>query len=90
MWSHALTQSSKVFKEYLDHIAVTDEMSYTKEPVVEVKELLWQLSQQTSPLLIHCKAGIGRTGHLILTLELIKHYSEIFASNEPTKIAQFL
>ena len=52
-------------------------------------EALWQLYQKSlqEHVLIHCAAGVGRTGHLILTFEILKHHDTIFASSDPVKIA---
>jgi len=41
----------------------------------------------TENILIHCTAGAGRTGHLILTFELLKYYHEIFSSQDPVIIS---
>jgi hypothetical protein len=57
---------------------------------IMLKELLWKISQKSSQeaTAVHCMGGIGRTGHMILTLEIIKNYQRIFASDNPAKIAQ--
>ncbi len=51
-----------------------------KELLNDRKEALWQLYQKslTQPILVHCASGVGRTGHFILTMEILKHYSRIF------------
>lgn len=45
-----------------------------------LKEALWKTynKSRNENLLIHCASGIGRTGHLILIMELLKHYKEIY------------
>lgn len=55
----------------------------------ERKEVLWQLYQISlrEPILIHCTSGVGRTGHIILTLEILKNYDRLFVSNNPQIIA---
>ncbi len=49
-----------------------------------IKEELWQQYQlsKTQKILVHCASGVGRTGHLILTLEILKNYDKIFAGND--------
>lgn len=53
------------------------------------KQTLWDLFTRalTENTRIHCASGIGRTGHLILTFELLKNYNDIFINQEPEKIA---
>jgi protein tyrosine phosphatase len=55
-----------------------------------IKEILWKIFiiSLDNPVLIHCKHGHGRTGHLILTLEILKHYSTLFASDDPEVVAK--
>lgn len=55
----------------------------------QLKHLLWKIYKISlkEPVLIHCAAGIGRTGHLVLMLEIIKHYEKIFSSQKPDLIA---
>jgi hypothetical protein len=55
----------------------------------QLKELLWKISQKpsTEAVAVHCAAGVGRTGHIILTLEIIKNHQRIFASDNPVAIA---
>lgn len=49
--------------------------------------LIWELYQQTlkSPTVIHCASGVGRTGHLILTFEILRNFAVIFADNDVVK-----
>jgi hypothetical protein len=51
---------------------------------------MWQLFAATCQerTLVHCAAGVGRTGHLILTFEILRHYHHIFASSDPKICAQ--
>jgi len=44
-------------------------------------EVLWNLYQKylTQLIVVHCAAGVGRTGQLMLTFELVKHHEEIAA-----------
>ena len=55
----------------------------------QLKELLWRVTQKPSSeaTAVHCAAGVGRTGHIILMLEIIKNYQHIFASDKPDVIA---
>lgn len=54
----------------------------------ELKDLLSTLAANTEPTLVHCHAGVGRTGFLIFTLMLIKQYNEIFNSTNPAVVAK--
>jgi hypothetical protein len=57
----------------------------------KLKELFWQILQKSSTeaVAVHCAAGVGRTGHIILMLEILKNYQRIFASdNSPDTIAK--
>lgn len=53
------------------------------------RAILWQLFQESKEekILIHCAAGLGRTGHLILMFEIMKEYEKIFSSEKPDLIA---
>jgi len=55
----------------------------------ERRAILWQLFQdaQNENIVIHCAEGVGRTGHLILTFEIMKEYDRIFSSEKPDLIA---
>ena len=48
------------------------------------KELFWDILKygQTSNVLFHCSAGIGRTGFIIATLEFLKHGKDIFEESK--------
>ncbi len=61
-----------------------------REESVKLKEKLWQLYQLSlkENIFVHCAAGVGRTGHFILTLEILKHCDEIFAYDDPAKSAE--
>lgn len=55
----------------------------------KLKDLFWRLAEKSREknILVHCAAGIGRTGHLIFTLELLKNYEKIFISQNPAIIS---
>lgn len=57
--------------------------------IPHLKETLWQIYQKSlhEPILVHCAGGVGRTGHLIFTLELLKNMQTIFSDRDETKIA---
>ena len=50
-----------------------------------LKEILWQffIKSLKEPIMVHCAAGLGRTGHLILMFEILKYYSKIYDNNDP-------
>jgi protein tyrosine phosphatase len=57
-----------------------------------LKDALWECSkkEEKGDVLVKCAAGIGRTGHLILTLEILKKYKDIFSGNAETAAAKIL
>ncbi len=54
------------------------------------KEILWKIFRISSEhsVFVHCKHGHGRTGHLILTMEILRNYSTIFSSDDPDVTAE--
>lgn len=56
----------------------------------QLKELFWKISRKplTETIAVHCAAGVGRTGHVILMLEILKNYQRIFANDNPDTIAK--
>lgn len=60
------------------------------DPNDKKKEVLWKIFRiaKTNPVLVHCKFGHGRTGHLILIMELLKHYSTAFSGDASNVIAE--
>lgn len=48
-------------------------------------QVLWNLYQKylTQLIVVHCAAGAGRTGQLILMFELVKHHKEIDVIKDP-------
>lgn len=39
-------------------------------------------------IFVHCHAGVGRTGHIIATMLLLRHFEEIFAGEDPQAIGE--
>lgn len=68
----------------LNEVKSEDSLDKSQMSLPNRKKLLWDLfvKSLSEQVLIHCKAGLGRTGHLILTFELLKHYQQIL--NIPT------
>lgn len=52
-------------------------------------KLFWNLYKNTQKeaTLVHCAAGVGRTGHIILMQQILKHYSSILSHVTPENIA---
>lgn len=53
-------------------------------------QVLWNLYQKyiTQLIVVHCAAGAGRTGQLILMFELVKHHEEIDVIKDPVAKAK--
>jgi hypothetical protein len=57
---------------------------------------LWKLYEQflarwqdeKNYTVVHCHAGMGRTGHLILIFEILRHYDKIFSDDDHVRIAK--
>lgn len=59
-----------------------DEDNAIKDAILKILTI-----SQLQKVLIHCAAGIGRTGHLILILEILRHAKEIFEAKTPEEAA---
>lgn len=62
----------------------------TRKSLVELrKEYMWQVFQKSLKqlILVHCAQGIGRTGHFILTMEIMKDYERLFSGENPETCA---
>lgn len=54
------------------------------------KEILWKIFRLSveGQVYVHCKHGHGRTGHLILTMEILNQYSRVFLHDDPDYVAE--
>jgi protein tyrosine phosphatase len=55
-----------------------------------LNETIWGIYKisQKEDVVVHCQAGLNRTGFFILTLEILKNYDTIFASKNAAEISQ--
>jgi protein tyrosine phosphatase len=55
-----------------------------------IRKALWDtfINSLEEPIVIHCAAGLGRTGQLILTVEILRHSEEIFHAENEEKAAE--
>ncbi|KTD64332.1 protein-tyrosine phosphatase family protein [Legionella spiritensis] len=60
-------------------------LDLNEDPDDKKKEILWNIFRidHEQPVLVHCRHGHGRTGHLIFMMELLRHYDNIFAAGDP-------
>ncbi len=60
-----------------------------KDEAIDIKEKFLSLYEKSlqEKIFVHCLAGCGRTGLLILMLELTKQYSNVFNSPKPEVVA---
>lgn len=69
-----------------------DDASQKKEGNHNSKETLWQcyLASLKFRTVVHCRQGIGRTGHLIFMFEILKYLLPIFEKKDPTLAAHYI
>jgi len=84
------SKSVKILNVTLIPLADNHSLHLSEDKNDSLKELLWQCAEKSKDtnILVHCASGVGRTGHLILMLEIVKHYNELFVSNNPVTIAK--
>ena len=68
-------------------IPIADLQPIPHDPVI-ISSLInaYKLSRM-EPLLIHCAAGVGRTGTVILAFKILENYSVIFSDPDPVTVA---
>lgn len=72
------------------HAIVMPDMEPLKLRSDALKKMFWDVFQDMKKgelTAVHCASGLGRTGQVLLTFEILKHYDEIYHSNK-TKAEQ--
>ncbi len=78
--SHLTIYPQDAKESELDVTLIKLKDNYPIHLTSDTKEALWKIynDSKNENILIHCASGIGRTGHLIFTLELLRHYKAIY------------
>lgn len=67
--------------------SVVDNMTHELNDVS--KQRIWDIHRAalSGRVAVHCRAGVGRTGEFILTLELLRHFKKVFVASMTIKEA---
>jgi protein tyrosine phosphatase len=83
-------EDTRELKVTLINLEDGEAINLTEDKDNVLKDILWQCLLEKGNKLVHCKAGLGRTGHLIFTLEILKNYKNIFSKDPETAAAKIL
>ncbi len=65
-------------------------LSQDDDETLRLKAKLCQIANRSKneAIVVHSAGGVGRVGHVILMLEILKNYDEVFDSNNPSTVAR--